>query len=118
MGNIITSVKVTAHFVRSTLLETASAESWVGDLLNMFWKPESFFFLFKAATLPRASEIDTVLNLERIHIQYSMVRFVDSNRCLHPCEKLKRMRLYVPAVDHSNQLSHRRAASIKEAIPL
>lgn len=42
MRDIITGASVAAHFVRSTLLETASTDSWVGDLLNVFWKAGSF----------------------------------------------------------------------------
>lgn len=48
MGNIITRVIVTEHFVRSTLLETASADSWVGDLPNVFL--EGWISLYKATS--------------------------------------------------------------------
>lgn len=58
MGCVITRVNV-----RSTLLEAASADSWVADLLNVFWKAGSS--LFKSA----GSGNDTVLDLETTHPQ-------------------------------------------------
>lgn len=53
VGNIITRVNV-----------NVSAESRLGDLLNVFWKAGSFWC--EAAS----SETDTVLNLEMIQLQY------------------------------------------------
>lgn len=62
-----------AHFVCPSLLETASADSWVGDLLNVFWKAGSS--LFKAA----GSETDTVLNIEMMQTHWRQRVY----RCLH-----------------------------------
>lgn len=52
-----------ALFVCSTLLEAASADSWEGDLPNVFWKAGSS--LFKSA----GSDTETVLNFEVMHAQ-------------------------------------------------
>jgi len=54
MGNIIFRVNIA--FCTFTQWGTASADSWVGDLLNVFWKSAG-------------SETGTILNLKMILLQ-------------------------------------------------